>query len=195
MDNHGNGENEESRTELDSHANMPVVGRHALVIADTGKTVSVCPFTPDYQALNVKMVDAAIQYDCPYTGTSYILIINNAIHVPSMTNNLLPPFILRENGIQVSDVPKIHVSNPTTNDHAILFPETGFKIPLSLWGVFSYFPTSKPTTDEMNGNDEIYMLTPARWNPHCDSYARNEESMLDWSGNMTFSFGSLHDDK
>ena len=185
MDNHGNGENEESRTELDSHANMPVVGRHALVIADTGKTVSVCPFTPDYQALNVKMVDAAVQYDCPYTGTSYILIINNAIHVPSMTNNLLPPFILRENGIQVSDVPKIHVSNPTTNDHAILFPETGFKIPLSLWGVFSYFPTSKPTTDEMNGNDEIYMLTPARWNPHCDSYARNEESMLDWSGNMT----------
>ena len=35
----------ESRTELDSHANMPVVGKHAYIIAETGKKVDVSPFT------------------------------------------------------------------------------------------------------------------------------------------------------
>ena len=28
------------------------------------------------------------------------------------------------------------------------------------------------------------MLTPTRWDPHSDAYAINEESMLDWEGNM-----------
>ena len=35
-----------SRTELDSHANMPVVGRHVVVLANTGRDVDVNPFTP-----------------------------------------------------------------------------------------------------------------------------------------------------
>ena len=33
--------NECSRTELDSHANIPVVGRHAYIIAEVGKNVEV----------------------------------------------------------------------------------------------------------------------------------------------------------
>lgn len=49
-----------SRTELDTHANMPVVGRNALIIADTGETVDVNPFSPDYQAMKAKVVDAAL---------------------------------------------------------------------------------------------------------------------------------------
>lgn len=49
-----------SRTELDTHANMPVVGKHVLAIEDLGITVDVTPFTPDYPAMQAKMVDAAI---------------------------------------------------------------------------------------------------------------------------------------
>ena len=41
----------ESRTELDRHANMPVVGREALVVEQSGRTVEVSPFTPDYNPL------------------------------------------------------------------------------------------------------------------------------------------------
>ena len=41
----------ECRTELDSHANMPVVGREALVVEQSGKTVEVSHFTPDYEPL------------------------------------------------------------------------------------------------------------------------------------------------
>ena len=68
-------EAEESRTELDSHANMPVVGRHALIISDTGRIADVNAFTPDYEPMQLSIVDAAIQYDCPYDGQSYILVI------------------------------------------------------------------------------------------------------------------------
>jgi hypothetical protein len=30
----------------------------------------------------------------------------------------------------------------------------------------------------------VHVLTPATWNPHLDVYAINEESMLDWEGNL-----------
>jgi hypothetical protein len=134
VDNAEVGNDEHSRAELDSHANMPVVGRNAYVISDTGKVADVSPFTPDYKSMQIKVVDAAVQYECPYTGTSYILVLRNALHVPSMRHNLLPPFILRQAGLNVKEVPKIHVDEPTTADHSITFPETGFQIPLSLWG-------------------------------------------------------------
>jgi hypothetical protein len=175
---------EQSKTELDSHANMPVVGRHAFIISDTGRVADVNAFTPDYEPMQLSIVDAAIQYDCPYDGQSYILVIRNALHVPSMRNNLIPPFIMREAGIKVHDTPKIQVTDPTVDDHSICFPETGFRIPLSLWGMFSYFPTSKPTALLMKETDDIYLLTTSRWNPHDDSYATNEENMLDWEGNI-----------
>ena len=31
---------------------------------------------------------------------------------------------------------------------------------------------------------EIYTLTPTRWNPHTDVYTLNEESIIDWEGNI-----------
>jgi hypothetical protein len=175
---------ESSRTELDSHANMPVVGKNAYIISDTGRVADVNPFTPDYDSMMIPIVDAAVLYECPYDGQLYILVIRNALHVPSMQNNLLPPFVLREAGIRVKDTPKIQTIEPTEEDHSIYFPETDFRIPLSLWGMFSYFVTSKPTALQMMESEDIYLLTPSIMNPHCDSYATNEENMLDWEGNM-----------
>ena len=54
-----------TRTELDTHANMPVVGKHSWILRDTGRNVEVNPFTPDCNAMRVPVVDAAVQYDCP----------------------------------------------------------------------------------------------------------------------------------
>lgn len=115
-----------SRLELDSHANMPVVGCESLVIVDLGINVDVCPFSPDYPSMQVKLVDAVVKYDCPFSGKVFMLIIRNAIHVPAMSNNLIPPFILREAGITVNDVPKIQIQDLSIHDHAITFPETKF---------------------------------------------------------------------
>ena len=44
-------EEEDSRTELDSHANMPVVGRNAYIISDTGRIADMNLFTLDYDKI------------------------------------------------------------------------------------------------------------------------------------------------
>ena len=104
--------NELSRTGLDSHANMPVIGRNAYILSKIDETVDVAPFTLDYKPVNVELVDAALKYECPYSGEVKILIIRRGLY------------------------------------------------------------------------EDVYVLTPTTWNPHSDAYVINEESMLDWEGNM-----------
>ena len=60
---------------------MPVLGRHSFILNDTGQTMEVNPFTPQYKAMTAKLVDGALLYDCPYSGRSYVLEVQNAIHV------------------------------------------------------------------------------------------------------------------
>ena len=176
--------NESSRTELDSHANMPVIGMNAYILSKIGETVDVAPFTQDCKPISVELVDAALKYECPYNSEIKILIIRRGLHVPSMTHNLIPPFMLREAGITTNEVPKIHITSPTEEHHAITFQEINFRIRLSRHGTFSYFPTSKPSIQELEELEDVYVLTPTIWNPHSDAYVIKEESMLDWEGNM-----------
>ena len=163
---------------------MPVIGRNAYILSKIGETVDVAPFTPDYKPISVELVEAALKYECPYSGKVKILIIRRGLHVPSMTHNLSPPFMLREAGIHINEVPKIHLTSPTEEYHAITFQETNFRIPLALHGTFSYFPTSKPSIQELEEPEDVYVLTPTTWNPHSAAYVINEDSMLDWEGNM-----------
>ena len=175
-----------SRTDLDSHANMVVVGKHAAIINDTGRRAEVSPFTPDYESLSkVPIVDAAIRYDCPYSGETYLLIVRNALSVPSMDHNLIPPFIIKEAGVDIKCVPKIQCKNPEEDDHSVYFKEENLRIPLRLHGVFSYFPSSKPSNELLSDCTKVLLLTPdGPWNPNTDVYSRNEDSMLDYKGEM-----------
>eukprot|EP00957_Ditylum_brightwellii_P138874 10585274-Ditylum_brightwellii.AAC.1 len=110
------------------------MGRDAFVVSDTGRVMELNPFTSDYEAMKVKLVDAALKYDFPHKDKSYILLVINALHAASMDHNLTPPFILREARIKVNEIPKIYKENPTVDDHAITFPNSGLKISLGLWG-------------------------------------------------------------
>ena len=61
------------RSELDSHANMMVVGKNAFIFESTGRTCEAKPFSEDLGVVkNIPIVDAAIAYDCPYTHQCYI---------------------------------------------------------------------------------------------------------------------------
>ena len=91
-----------------------------------GGTVDVSPFSPDYKPVRVELVDAALKYECPYSGETKILFIRRGLYVPSMLNNLLPPFRLTEAGISINEEPKIHVSSPSEEHHSIMFRETNF---------------------------------------------------------------------
>ena len=174
------------RTELDSHANMIVLGRHAFVFESTGRTCNVRPFSAELGiAENVPIVDGAIVYESPFTGEAFVLLIRNALHIPSMNINLVPPFIMRAGGVIVNDTPKIHCNEPTIDDHCLSFANHDLRIPMQLWGTFSYFHSRMPTAEELDGCDKIFITPDSTvWNPHCESFAKNEQSMLDFEGNM-----------
>ena len=72
-------------TQLDTHANMVVVGSHATVFGQSGRRCDVHPFSSDCSKLeSVPIVDAAMAYDCPYSMKTYMLTVRNALHVPSI---------------------------------------------------------------------------------------------------------------
>ena len=63
-----------STTELDSHANIIVVGSQSLVIQDTGQSAHVNAFSDEVPGMSeVPIVDAAISYDFSITGKTYSL--------------------------------------------------------------------------------------------------------------------------
>ena len=75
----------EYRTELDSHANMVVIGKQVFVFSHSGQYANVRAFTDEVKSIpKVPMVDAVIAYDCPQSGQTYLLVVRNAICVPTM---------------------------------------------------------------------------------------------------------------
>ena len=62
-------------SELDSHANMTVLGEHCFVFDNIhGQTCKVQPFDPSLGTVKeVLIVDAAVAYDCPYTHNTFIM--------------------------------------------------------------------------------------------------------------------------
>ena len=92
----------EGRTELDSHVDSPVVGRNVLVMSDSGQKANVTGFTKDLgRCESVPIVTAALAYTDEYTGHTSIIIIHNALHIKSMEHNLIPPFMIRLEGVHV----------------------------------------------------------------------------------------------
>ena len=95
-------ENSDSCSELDSHANMVVLGQHCYIISSSGIHAEVNKFAIEVGRMkSVTIVAAAIVYDCPYSMKTYLLIVRNALYIKSRTNNIIPPFIMREAGLEV----------------------------------------------------------------------------------------------
>ena len=103
----------DARTEIDSHANMAVVGKNCFIFESSGKTCEVSAFSPSIGDISLLIVDAVIVYDCPHTFKSYLLMVCNALHVKKMSNNLIPLFLLQEAHLKVNECSKILVDTPT----------------------------------------------------------------------------------
>ena len=106
---------------------------------------------------------------------SFILVFHNALGVPSMEHSLVPPFMLREAGLEINHTPKIQLKDPTIHDHSINFPSSDVRITLSLNGIFSYVPCRTPTRIELD-ESEVLAMNPDgySWDMHCSAYADNE---------------------
>ena len=101
---------------------------------------------------------------------------------------------MREGSVVVNEVSKVHCDDPTEDDHWISFPDSLLWIPLHLTGIFSYFPTRKPEQKELFECKKLFLAPDAsNWNPYCKSFAWNEQSMLNFRGEISEKFRWLKD--
>ena len=169
--------------ELDSHANMVVFRNQGTTIQNIGKFADVNAFAEDVGMMSrFLIVDSVVAYDCTYSGEVILLMSRNALFVVSMDHNLVPPFIVREAGLQVNEQAKIHTSEPTKQDHSIWDKESKKRIPLQLDGTFSVSTTQKLTQDEVNnaGDYKVILISPDSncWNPKCEAWTVMKDEML-----------------
>ena len=121
----------------------------------------------------VSILYAAVQYTCQYMAQVYVLVFKDALSVPSIENNLIPPFIMRESDMEVKNTAEINAMDTSVEDHSIYFPNFDIRITLFLHSVLSYFPKYKPSLVTLEGIYEIYLITPeGRWNPVSDAYKK-----------------------
>ena len=104
--------------ELDSHADTCVVGKDVLLISDFDRPVDVRGYDHSLGSQRYQTVSAVLKYVHPYTGTTYHLVINQAIHIPHLTHHLLCPMQCRVNDVIVNDLPKFLDPNPTDTSHS-----------------------------------------------------------------------------
>ena len=103
---------------------------------------------------------------------------------------MIPPLILREVVLAVSEVTKIHCDEPTVEDHSIYDNVTKLQIPLKLDGIFSYFPTQALTLEEMQRCDEmkhVFRSPDAEtWDTYSETYDLNKEQLVDSGGDILY---------
>ncbi len=137
--------------ELDSHADTCVAGPNCIVVEYTDQLVNVSAFTDIHETFNdVPIVTAATAYDDPTDGTTYVLILHQAIYMGNkISNTILCPNQLCFHGVIVDDLP-LHLaptSQPST--HSIYCPEENLRLPLHLKGVISGVGTRTPMEEEV----------------------------------------------
>ena len=172
------------RTELDSHTDTCCFGSGACVISeDTSHTVEVMVFLPGMRRKQeTKIGMDVVAYDEPKTFTTYILIFHQSLIIPDLKNNLLCPFQMHLNGIEVNEVP-LEFRRPSQhqkNCHAIVASEE-LTIPLALSGGVSSFLTRKPRKEEIDDVDrcpqiEMTYHDPV-YNPKIDQHESIDVSL------------------
>ena len=138
-----------STIELDLHADSPVVGKHTQILRRTGRRVKVSGFTDQLgDPIPVDVVDAAMMYNCEYSGNSYLMVIRNALYLKQMESTLIPPFMMRVAGIEIDKCQKFLAKKLSIRNHLIFFLYQNIHIPMKLFGIVSYVPARLPSVKE-----------------------------------------------
>ena len=88
---------------------------------DDGKAVNIVGYDKSKGtfAINLKTVSGALAYDNPTSGKTVIIVIHQAIYVPTMDYNLICQMQVRMNDVKLDDKPKFLTEDPTNESHAI----------------------------------------------------------------------------
>jgi hypothetical protein len=117
-------------------------------------------------------------------------MINQAIHILMMENDLLCLMQMRMNDVKVNDSPKIMEETSNDMSHAICGAAQDCEevcITSVLHGVTSYFLTRKPTTLELVTCRQFdLMAKDPEWDPSLTTFQEQEDAQVD-------SHGMVHD--
>ena len=182
--------NSESYVDLDSHADTCVLGNNSLLIETPyPERHAIVSFAdPSLGTVNKPILSGAFKYTSPADGTSYILVVHQAIHIDTMNHSLLCPMQLRANDVILDECPKSMTETPTKETHSLLLKtedNNTLRIPLMLRGVTSTFPITKPTLHDFDILPIIELTShDLEWDPQSRDFAEAEAQFLDTFGNF-----------
>ena len=103
-----------------------------------------------------------------------------------MEHNLLPPIMMRVNGLLVDECPKFLYPNHTIETHSIFFPTENNQLTLALHGTTSYISTRRTKgMSEVNEHIKIVLTSEnPDWDPSSPIYAQQESEMKNWKGEI-----------
>jgi hypothetical protein len=144
-----------SRMELDSHADTVVLGRNTVVLHYTGRECDVSHYSDTYKSITgVPIVTGATAWTCQFSGTTYILVFNEALWMGEVLDySLINPNQLRQFGVVVQDNPfsadEMHIA---TEDESLF-------IPLTSQGTTIFMNTRTPTDKELQDCHHIELTS------------------------------------
>ena len=116
------------------------------------------------------------------------MVARNSLYVEIMDHDLVPPFIMREAGLEVDEQAKIHTPQPSKENHSVYCKKINLIIPLKIEGIFSVFETRQLNATEIaeTGEYDIVFISPDTdsWNPNCETWGDQEDFMLDQDGDI-----------
>jgi len=137
--------------------------------------------SPKETLKNAHVACVCVAYDCVSTMSTYILVFDQCLYIPSLDVNLLCVDQLRDHGLKVNDVPLIRLSadERTNESHSIMCKETGLHVPLEFDKPISYFKCRVPTPDEVESthNTTVYMTSSVMWEPYDENTNQIEENI------------------
>jgi hypothetical protein len=168
------------------------LGHDALIILDYQQPVSIVGYDKSLGSKTYQTVSGVVTYDDPQTGRMLHLIINQAIHIPHLYHHLLCPMQCRVNDVTVNDLPKFLAANPTDQTHALTIndPNNPLQLvilPLTLRGVTLLLNVRTVTINEFNSQDypRLHLTSETlTWDPMTNLYEQQENTMMDYSGNI-----------
>ena len=171
-----------TRTELDSHADTCTFGcQNALwVEPDPKGYVELMPFLASLGCIErVPVGTCAVAYDDPVTGETTVLLYHQSLYLgEEMDINLVNPNQMRLQGIEVSDIPRYCAKSVDVETHSIWIPELEYRIPLFARGIMSWFPTRKPTLQELETCKCVDMMQKdVEWEPYANHLTEQEENL------------------
>ena len=166
------------RCEMDSHADTCVAGRNCVVLEYTGRHAEVQAYSPDYPSKRIPIATVATAYDCPNSGATFVLIINEALYFgESLPFSLLSPNQLRDNDVHVDERHRQHAPDSI---FGISIPSEPLKIPFALDGVVAGFDTRPPSQDELDDvSCHVELTSDVEWIPSSFALSLAEEQGTD----------------